>query len=83
MKAVNENWRELMEELRRISRRGSERPAYTQKIYGPLLNEIPNLILYDDLARPDADRLVHYTSWENALNMFSGSKKPCIENVQL
>jgi len=78
MKAVNENWRELMEELRRIGRRGFERPAYTQNIHGLLLKEIPNLILYEDLARPDADRLVHYTSWENALNMFSGNENPVL-----
>ena len=78
MKAVSENWRELMEELRRIGRRGFERPAYTQNIHGLLLKEIPNLILYEDLARPDADRLVHYTSWENALNMFSGNENPVL-----
>ena len=78
MKTVNENWRKLMGELRAISQRGSEKHAYTEKIRGLFLEEIPNLILYADSLDMGADHLVHYTSWENALSMFSGSETPVL-----
>lgn len=78
MTTADKNWRELMEELRSIGQRGSERHAYTETIRGLLLEEIPNLMLYGDSLKPGADHLVHYTSWENALNMFRECKTPVL-----
>ena len=74
MKTTGKNWRELIEGLRDISGRVSRRPLHIGEVH-PLLHD--NLILcnlFQDSPETSDDHLVHYTSWENALNMFRKKK---------
>ncbi len=71
MTSVKNSWNDLIEKLNHIIEKGSEKPGYFQKVRG-LFDESQKLVLYDDL-RPYEVNLVHYTTWNNALNMFDPS----------
>ena len=73
MKNVQNTWNSLISELRQISREGPERPIYYQRL-PDLLGKSSELILYDDIPESTVD-LVHYTTWDNVLEMFKEKDK--------
>lgn len=72
MTSVKDSWGDLIAKLKKVIERGSGNPKYFQNVHG-LFDEIPKLVLYDD--SPAEVRLVHYTTWKNALNMFNPKVK--------
>ena len=68
MNNVDECWNGLFEKLHAVIERGSAIADYFLEIRG-LFDDIPKLVLYDD--SPVEVSLAHYTTWENALNMFN------------
>ena len=63
----NIGWDDLFAKMRDTIEQGSENPARFMEV-SSLFDEIPNLLLYDDSSAGVS--LVHYTTWENALNIF-------------
>ncbi len=75
MKTTDENWCELMEKLHDVSKRVSRRPLYIGEMHGLLHDNLILCALFQNLPETGAG-LVHYTSWENALNMFNEYGNP-------
>lgn len=71
MRNAQEPWDYLVSQLREISERGPDRPNFYETIPDLFYHILPKLVLYDkDLPEQGVD-LVHYTTWENALDMFN------------
>ena len=78
MHTTDENWRALMEKLCDIRERISRRPIYIGEVH-PLLHDSSILYgLFQDAPETDDNRIVHYTSWENALNIFREGGNPTL-----
>lgn len=67
MTDVKSSWNDLLAELHDIRERGAE------NVDG-FVDKIPKLVLYDD-SLDTGISLVHYTTWKNALDMFSADHK--------
>lgn len=77
MRDVQETWDYLVSQLHVISERGPDRPIYYQRIHD-LLGRNSKLILYDDSLNQQVN-LVHYTTWDRALQILKkGQKIPII-----
>ena len=67
MTGVKLNLDDILAELHNIRERGAENAD-------DFVDKIPKLVLYDD-SLDTGIRLVHYTTWKNALDMFSANHK--------
>ena len=68
--SVKDSWGNLTSELRRVGKRGSEKPKNYLTIRS-LLDQIQYLTLYDDVSFMKKTNLVHYTTWDSALRMLN------------
>ena len=66
--SVKDSWDNLASELRRVGKRGLEKPKNYLAIRS-LLDQIQYLTLYDDFPSMTEINLVHYTTWDSALRM--------------
>ena len=73
VKNVQESWGALISKLRQISEDGPSRPIYYQMI-PDLLGKSSELVFYDDLPESTVN-LVHYTTWNNVLEMLKENQE--------
>lgn len=73
MANVEDSWDDFKEKLRKVGEHTSENSGYDTALV-ELSKSARRLILYDDELNSDI-KLVHYTTWESALNMFKQKGK--------